>query len=236
MILSIVIPVYNEEKTIKTVLEKIREVKLPPNISKEIIVVDDNSSDKTTKILTNWRYTKIKYIRHDKNLGKGAAVRSGIKEAKGDFIIIQDADLEYNPDYYNKLLKPILRKQAKVVYGTRLISYPLRLWGRDKTILPLHLLANRFLSSLTNLLYGSHLTDMETGFKLFKSNILKDISIKSSKFDFEAEITAKIIKKGFEVIEVPVSVIPRTYNQGKKIGWTDGIIAIWTLLKYRFVD
>lgn len=236
MILSIIIPVFNEKKTIRPILEKVSKVQLPSSISREIIVVDDCSTDGTSQILKNEKKIRFKYIKHNENLGKGAAIRSGFENAKRDIIIIQDADLEYDPNDYNKLLEPMLKKGAKVVYGTRLINYPLRFWGKEKTVLPAHLIANKFLTFLTNKLYGCNLTDMETGYKLFRREVLDSLVIKSNQFDFEAEITAKIIKKGFEVIEVPISVIPRTYKEGKKIGWIDGIIAIWTLLKYRFVD
>ena len=233
MKLTIIIPVYNEERTIDDLLKKVFKVELPKNLKKEVIVVDDGSTDKTSKILNRWK-VKINYIKHSKNLGKGAAVRNGIKQSSGDLIIIQDADLEYDPAYYSVLLEPLNR--AKVVYGSRLTNYPLNFWGRDKTVLPLHLIANKLLTGFTNFLYGSSLTDMETGYKVFKKNIFDNIKINSNKFDFEAEITAKILKKGIKIVEIPIITKPRTYKEGKKISWKDGIIAIWTLIKYKFVD
>lgn len=244
MKLSIIIPIYNEERTVKEILKKVSSVKLPFNIKKEIIVVDDGSTDKTSLVLSKFQMVfqtafgrtnfKFQFFRHNRNQGKGVAIRTGLKHATGEYIIIQDADLEYDPSYYPLLLKPILEEKATVIYGTRLMNYPLRLWGKNKTVLPTHLIANKFLTFLTNLLYQSNLTDMETGYKLIKREITDDLHLKSDKFDFEAEITAKLLKMGFKIIEVPIVIKPRTYEEGKKIGWRDGIIAIWTLLKYRF--
>lgn len=236
MKLSIIIPVFNEEKTIEQTLDKVFSVKLM-DIKKEVIVVDDGSKDNSKFKIQNSKFFKhIKFINHKKNSGKGAAIKTGLKHATGDYVIIQDADSEYNPKFYTALLVPVLSKKAQVVYGSRLMVYPLKLWGEDKTVLPLHLLANHFLTMLTNLLYGSNVTDMETGYKLFKKEVLKDINLDSNKFDFEAEITVKILKKKIPIIEVPISVKPRTYKDGKKIGWKDGVDAIWTLIKYRFVS
>lgn len=236
MKLSIIIPVFNEEKTIKELLKKVNKVKLQKGINKELIVVDDHSTDDTPQILSRIKDIKFKYLRHEKNSGKGAAVRTGISQSTGEYVIIQDADLEYDPNDYNKLLEPILKKKAKVVYGSRLINYPLKFWGEDKTVLPTHLIANKFLTFLTNLLYQSNLTDMETGYKLFRKAMLQKISIKSNRFDFEPEITAKILKLNIPIVEVSINVKPRTYNEGKKIGWKDGISAIWNLIKYKFID
>ena len=238
MKLSIIIPVFNEEKTIGKIISKIKQTKLQKNIIKEIIVVDDGSTDATASEIRNSKFEirNFKILRHVKNLGKGAAVQTGLQKATGEIFIIQDADLEYNPQDLAKLVNPILDGSAEVVYGTRLINYPLNLWGNKKTVLPIHLIANRFLTMLTNILYGSHLTDMETGYKVFKKGVIKAIKITSKKFDFEPEVTAKVLKQGVKIIEIPIKTAPRTYQEGKKIGWRDGLVAIWTLIKYRFVE
>lgn len=227
--LSIIIPVFNEEKTIKELLKKVAGVRLPDGMGKEIIIIDDGSTDKTRAVLSEFQI-----LRHQKNLGKGAAVRSGIKKASGDYLIIQDADLEYDPNDYNKLLEPILKKRAIIVFGTRLKKYPLKLWGKDKTVLPLHLIANRFLTWMVNFLYGSNLTDMETGYKLFTREVIKKLDLKSSGFEIEPEITIKALDLGYNIVEVPIKTKPRGYDQGKKIGFRDGFSAIWTILKYKF--
>ena len=234
--LSIIIPTFNEEKTVKILLEKVNNVKLPSKITKEIIVIDDHSNDATARILKSIKNIEFKYILQSKNLGKGIAVRVGISRAKGDFIIIQDADLEYNPQDYSKLMQPILNEGAEVVYGNRFENYPLRIWGKNQTVLPFHWISNIILAAMTNILYGSNLRDMETCYKLFTKKALNSLNLKSKRFEIEPEITAKILKKGYKIYEVPIKVSPRTYEEGKKIGWKDGIIAVWTLIKYRFVD
>lgn len=234
MKLSIIVPVYNEEKTVSEILRQVKKVKLPKDLKREIIVVDDGSQDKTPTILN--KISGIKVIKHKTNKGKGAAVRAGIKKVKGQIILIQDADLEYNPNDYPCLLEPILSGKTKVVYGTRLKNYPLRLFGRRKTPLFTHYLGNKLLTFITNLLYGDGLTDMETCYKVFKKEVLKSIKLKANRFDFEPEITAKALKAGYKIHEIPIKVKPRGYDEGKKITWRDGFVAVWTLLRYRFVD
>lgn len=234
--LSIIIPVFNEEKTIRQLLNRVQNIKLPTGISKEIIVVDDCSTDQTSRILTNLKKIKFKYIIHQKNMGKGASVRTGILNSEGDFIIIQDADLEYDPNDYTPLLEPILGGKSQIVFGTRLINYPLKLWGRNKTFLPLHLLANKFLTWLLNFLYNSRLTDMETGYKLFTREVIEKLHLKSNRFEIEPEITIKSLKLGYNIFEVPIKTKPRGYDEGKKIGFWDGLAAIWIILKYRIIE
>ncbi len=235
MILSIIIPVFNEERTIRQLIEKVSNVKLTQGLKKEIIVINDGSTDRTLKHLKQLG-TKIKVINHAKNLGKGAAVRTGISYSTGDILVIQDADLEYDPQDFNRLVEPILKNQYQVVYGTRLKDYPLKLWGKDKTPLPTHYLGNKLLTALTNFLFSSNLTDMETCYKLFKKEVLVGIDLKSNKFDIEPELTAKILKKGNKICDLPIKTQPRSFKEGKKINWKDGFSAIKALIKYRFVD
>ena len=235
MKLSILIPVFNEEKTVGSVLESLYSLKIP-NVTKEIIVVNDGSHDKSSEVLNlqKKKNPKLIIIAHEKNKGKGAAIQTGFKKATGDIILIQDADLEYNPKDIPMLLEPIIDKKAKVVYGTRLRVKPV-LFGKEKTPLLLHFFGNKFLSLITTLLYGSMITDMETGYKVFTKNALKGINLKSRSFDMEPEITAKILKKGIKILELDISTNPRGYEEGKKIRPVkDGSIALWTLVKYRF--
>lgn len=229
--LSVIMPVYNEEKTIKTVIEKVKKAKLK-NISKEIIVVDDCSKDGTGKILKGINNTSLKIFFHNKNMGKGAAIRTGLKNSTGDIILIQDADLEYSPSEYGKLLKLIIEGSAKVVYGSRLEA----IRKNKKNMYKLHYFGNLFLTLLTNLLYGTRITDMETGYKVFRREVIKGINLKAKRFDFEPEVTAKILKKGYKIHEVPVKFVGRKFDEGKKITWRDGIKAVYYLLKYKFFD
>jgi glycosyltransferase involved in cell wall biosynthesis len=227
--LSIVIPVYNEQSTIKEVIDRVLAVDLA-SIQKEIIISDDGSTDASMEIIERERLAHndiIKAHASTINLGKGAAIRFGFKYASGDIIIIQDADLELDPAEYINLLQPILNGQADVVYGSRFK-------GKSKNISLKTRLANRFLTSLTNLLYGSCLTDMETAYKVFKTDVIKNLRLRCVGFDIEPEITAQLLKSGYTIYEVPIDYNPRTTQEGKKISWRDGIKAIYTLLKYRF--
>ena len=229
--LSIIIPAYNEDKTILKVIARIKKVKIN-NIVKEIIIVDDSSADNTKNILKDLKGKSIKIFFHKKNLGKGAAIRTGLIKSTGDIIIIQDADLEYNPEEYRRLLKPIMEKKSKVVYGSRLAAI-----RKDiKNMYKLHYIGNIFLTLMTNLLYGAKITDMETGYKVFRKEVIKKIKLRANRFDFEPEITAKILKKGYKIYEVPINFVGRKFEQGKKITWIDGIKATYYLMKYRFVD
>lgn len=225
--ISILIPVYNEAGTLETILEKVEHADFC-GLEKEIILIDDYSTDGTRDIYQKLPY-KVFY--HDYNQGKGAALRTGLKNATGDIIVIQDADLEYDPSDYSPLIKLILDGHADVCYGTRLAG------GKpSRSFMFTHLLGNKFLSLLTNILYGSTLTDMETCYKAFKADFIKDIEIKSNRFDFEPEITAKVLKRGARLYELPVSYYGREFSEGKKITWKDGFHAIIALIKYRFTD
>lgn len=233
--LSVIIPVYNEEKTIKKVIDKIKKVQLK-NITKEIIVVDDCSQDNTKNMLKKANDNSLKVFYHKKNMGKGAAIRTALKHSTGDIISIQDADLEYNPKNIIKLINPIVNGDADVVYGSRFLGKRLILFGKNKTVLPLHWIGNHCLTFLTNILYSSSITDMETGCKVLKKEVIKNISLKATRFDFEPEITAKILRKGYKIKELSISFNPRTFDEGKKITWIDGIKAAYYLLKYRLFD
>ncbi len=229
MKLSIIVPVYNEKNTIKEILRRLRSVDLGNDIDKEIIVVDDGSTDGTSDILKMEEDSSVRIIKHPANKGKGSAVRTGFDQSSGDLIVIQDADLEYDPEELPKLLKPILSGKAEVVYGSRFT-------GERRNMLFWHYLGNRVLSLVTDVLYNTTISDMETGYKLFTAQALKDIKIKARGFEFEPEITAKILKKGIRIYEVPISYTGREYQEGKKITWKDGFGALWALIKYRFIN
>jgi len=228
MKLSIIVPVYNERNTIQEILRRVRAVDLG-EISKEIVVVDDGSTDGTRDILKLEEDSTTRVMKHDVNQGKGAAIRTALPNATGDMIVIQDADLEYDPDDYRVLIAPILKKKALVVYGSRFT-------GEHRNMFFLHLLGNKFLSLVTNVLYNTTLTDMETCYKMFAREAIEGVRVKSNRFDFEPEITAKMLKKKIRIYEVPISYAGREYEEGKKITWRDGFRALYTLVKYRFVD
>lgn len=237
MKLSIIIPVFNENKTIAEIIKRVGKVKIA-DFEKEVIIVDDGSTDGTIEeVERTIRELNIKFYKHEKNLGKGAAVRTGISKATGDYVIIQDADLEYNPKDVARLAVPIVNKTSQVVYGTRLQRWP-NLARDERTIrFLIHYLGNRFLSLLTSILYGQWITDMETCYKLFPRKALSGIKLNSKRFDFEPEITAKLMKLGYKIKEIPISTNPRGYEEGKKLNTIkDGSIALYTLLKYRFIN
>lgn len=228
MKLSIIISVYNEKGTISEILDRVRGVDIG-NIEKEIIIVDDFSNDGSREVLKGEEEKGVIVLYHERNRGKGAAIRTALEHITGDFVIIQDADLEYDPEDYMKLIGPILKGRADVVYGSRFT-------GERRNMLFWHWIGNRFLTLITNILYNTTLSDMETCYKLFKAEVIKGLRIRSNRFNFEPEITAKVMKKGIRIYEVPISYAGREFNEGKKITWKDGFSALWTLVKYRFVD
>ncbi|MHC1773629.1 MAG: glycosyltransferase family 2 protein [Flexilinea sp.] len=227
MDLTVIIPVLNEEKTLKEIISRVKAT----NRASEILVVDDGSTDGTKDILKGYASDpQVRVITSEKNEGKGAAVRKGIQNARCEYAIIQDADLEYDPRCYPDLLKPIEEGIADVVYGSRFLG------GARRPILFWNMVANKMLTFMTNILYNNILSDMETGYKLFKVSMIRDIPLHAHSFDFEPEFTAKILKRGLRIYEVPIEFTPRYYSEGKKIKASDGFVAAWTLLKYRFVD
>ena len=226
MKLSIIIPSYNEAATLNQIIIRVKKQNLK-NVTKEIIVIDDGSTDSTKKILS--RQTGIKTVSLTKNQGKGAAIRHGLKQVTGDYVLIQDADLEYDPADIQSLLAPVLSGKTQVVYGSRFL-------GPHKNMLFWHLKGNQLLSLITNLLYDTTLSDMEVGYKLIPKQLLTSLTLKENRFGFEPEITSKILKSGFRIYEVPVSYSGREFSEGKKITWVDGLIAFWLLFKYRFFN
>jgi glycosyltransferase involved in cell wall biosynthesis len=227
MKITVIMPVFNEKNTIQEILKRVEKI----GLANEIIIVDDGSTDGTREILQEYNNTNpYKIILHEYNQGKGAAVNTGIQAANGDVIIIQDADLEYDPREYPNLLKPIEEGIADVVYGSRFLG------AARRPILFWNMVANKILTLVTNILYNNILTDMETGYKVFKREVVKDMSLHAKRFDFEPEFTAKVLKKKVRIFEVPISFNPRDYSEGKKIRMWDAFEAMWTLIKYRFVD
>jgi glycosyltransferase involved in cell wall biosynthesis len=227
--LSIVMPVYNERATLRDILSQVRAVDLP-GVEKEIIVVDDASTDGSAEILAEEAQTgDLRLYHHTRNLGKGAAVRDGFQQATGEVILIQDADLEYDPRDYPKLIGPILENRVAVVYGSRFL-------GPRKAMFFWHMLGNKLLTLTTNVLFNAILSDMETGYKCFRADVVKGIPLHAKRFDFEPEITAKVLRRGFRIFEVPIAYYGREFSEGKKISWRDAPVAFWTLIKYRFVD
>jgi glycosyltransferase involved in cell wall biosynthesis len=233
--LSIIIPVFNENKTILEILDRVIAVEIP-NFKKEILVVDDGSTDGTREKITNAKLKDIKFILHKVNQGKGAAVKTGIKAASGDYIIIQDADLEYNPKSIKNLTAAISTEKS-VIYGTRLDRMPHLNKEEKKHLFILHYFGNRFLSLVTSILYGQWITDMETCYKLFPKSAVNKMKINARGFEFEPEITSKLLKGGYKIKEVPIIATPRGYDEGKKLHTIrDGSKALWYLLKYRFTN
>ena len=228
--LSIIIPCYNEKNLVGKILDKIISTQLSYEIEKEIIVIDDASTDGTESVLQEYslQHPAVNIIRQQTNSGKGAAVRKALQIVTGDIVIIQDADMEYDPKDYNKMLQPILEGYADVVYGSRFMGE-----GPHRVLFFFHTIGNKFLTFLSNLLTGLNLSDMETGYKMFKTELLKQVRIKENRFGFEPEITAKISHiKNIRIYETGIAYYGRTYNEGKKINWVDGFHAIWCILKY----
>jgi glycosyltransferase involved in cell wall biosynthesis len=234
--LSIVIPAYNEGATIHLICDKIKNVSLINNIEKELIIINDFSTDNTEEAILNYintnRTVDIRYFKHEKNIGKGGALHTGIKEATGDYVVIQDADLEYDPNEYNILLKPFVDGFADVVYGSRFMG------GNAHRILFFwHTIGNKFLTFISNMFTNLNITDMETCYKLFKAEIIKNVNLKEKRFGFEPEVTAKIARiPKIRIYEVGISYYGRTYEEGKKIGWKDGVRAIYCIVKYGFFN
>jgi glycosyltransferase involved in cell wall biosynthesis len=223
--LTVLMPVFNEQSTVKEIVSRCLLVDLPLKV--DLIIVDDGSSDGTAKVLEGLSDPRVRVLSHGINRGKGAALRTGLAEARGDLLIVQDADLEYDPNDWRILLGPVLEGSASVVYGNRFA-------GRGKNMSGLHMLGNRFLSLVTSILYAKRLADMETCYKLFDRRVLDPIHVVSNQFEFEPEITAKVLRQGFDIVEVPISYAGREFHEGKKITWRDGFGALRALVRFRF--
>jgi glycosyltransferase involved in cell wall biosynthesis len=225
--LSIIVPVYDERNTVVEIVRRMRAVDIP--LEREIVLVDDGSTDGTRDVLQQLTDSTVRVVHHPSNRGKGASVRTGLEQVTGDLVLIQDADLEYDPEDWSKLLRPVLRGKAQVVYGSRFT-------GERRNMLFFHWVGNRFLSLVTNVLYNTTLSDMETCYKLFDRRVISSLRLQASRFEFEPEVTAKVLRRGIRIYEVPISYAGRELHEGKKITWRDGLVAFWTLVKYRFVD
>ena len=223
---SIVIPVYNEEDTISQMIRSVLKQSVP-GWKKEVIVVDDFSSDNTRRELKKWE-SQCRIVYKEKNEGKGSALAEGFKHAQGEIILIQDADLEYQPTDYPKLLEPFANSHVDIVYGSRFL-------GPHLSTMFVYELGNKFVTLITNILFNTNITDMETGFKVFRSSVLDHVKIKAKKFDFEPEFTCKALLSGYQIYEIPISYFGRKFSEGKKLTWKDGISALWMLLKLRFI-
>lgn len=228
MKLSVIIPVYNEKNTVHKIIRQVLDVEL--EMEKEIILIDDGSTDGTRDILENLEYPNVKVKLHEKNQGKGAALRTGFSLATGDFVIIQDADLEYDPREYSILLTPLLDGRADAVYGSRFLG------GPHRVLFFWHYIGNKMLTTFSNILSNLNLTDMETCYKVFRKEILDKLTLKSKKFGIEPEITLKLARQKCRIYEVPISYSGRDYSEGKKIGWKDGVAAIYHLIRFKFFD
>lgn len=225
-LLSVVMPAYNEVATVGEILRRVME----SPFEKEIIVVDDGSTDGTAEEVEKLQCEGLKLVRHEKNKGKGAAVRTGINESRGRLILIQDADLEYDPRDYEKLLQPILDDRADVVYGSRFLG------GPHRVLYYWHFAGNKFLTLVSNVLSNLNLSDVETCYKVFRREVVAEMTLKEDRFGIEIELTQKIARRKWRIYEVPISYYGRTYQEGKKIGWTDGVKALWCVLRYAFKD
>jgi glycosyltransferase involved in cell wall biosynthesis len=226
MLLSVVMPVYNERNTIAEIIRRVQAI----DISKEIIIIDDGSSDGTREFLNGLRAENIQIFYHDVNKGKGAALRTGFQYVRGDVVIIQDSDLEYDPLDYPKLLAPLLDGRADAVFGSRFLG------GPHRVLFFWHFVANRFLSLLSNMLTNFNLSDMETGYKAFRADVIKSLALKADRFGFEPEVTAKLARHRYRIYEVPISYSGRDYTEGKKITWRDGVAALYYIIRFRLFN